>query len=674
MFVATLFAPRARGDVADTNGAMSTTHGNANRPATATGDTWAEIVDHVDNYRSEVLSDSQHDRFGPRMRELVLAAQPLSRVDARAMLGSLALMLADTDLGDCTVDESLSDANVAAWSNRVSSKRSSMRTMTNHVGRIARLQRVLRGLPGRIRKYGSGRLRPAGFSDEELLELVGAACGRGEHAARGFAVALGLGRLDVVSGTFTNEQGQWWLVQQNGSRQWVLGIVGEVAGSLGDCRVRDGDVAAFRAAASAAGIHVDVAKSRQTFRSLALDIAIPARQLLDGFALSFSAIESVLVHLGAVDVTAADVQAQLRGPKVAACALATTAHAATRPPSSGGSRERRMAKSRKVSYAAVQRLAAQIREQATQPTSLPDNLQQLVDTYEPIDLTTATWSAIRPVFLDVITRGQIRGIESFKKHRVVIAGFLAWLYEQHRPLDTSSTFTYQTIDAYYIDGLTGMEDSTRNDYRSRLKNLARKLNPGLESPIPASGGHVSVRAGYSTAEEAAIQRVALRQRRDEVRRRVCIIVGLAGGGGLDAIDIKHQHTSGIIDQGDDGIIVHIAGPKARTVVIRRSYEDLVRAGLEGLRASELVLRNSGRNTTNPVGLALDKAESFDDTPNIDVSRLRSTWLSWLMCEPVPLRIVLQVAGLKSARTLADLLPHLPASENDLGWLRDGSLT
>ncbi|CAB4600120.1 unannotated protein [freshwater metagenome] len=85
-----------------------------------------------------------------------------------------------------------------------------------------------------------------------------------------------------------------------------------------------------------------------------------------------------------------------------------------------------------------------------------------------------------------------------------------------------------------------------------------------------------------------------------------------------------------------------------------------------------MLRNTGREATNPVGRAVENIESFDDTPAIDVARLRSTWLSWLMSEPVPLRIVMHTAGLKSARTLADLLPHLPASSDDLGWLRDGS--
>ncbi|MFM2183251.1 MAG: hypothetical protein RJB61_1545, partial [Actinomycetota bacterium] len=218
----------------------------------------------------------------------------------------------------------------------------------------------------------------------------------------------------------------------------------------------------------------------------------------------------------------------------------------------------------------------------------------------------------------------------------------------------------------------GMDANTRNDYRSRLRNLAKKVNPGIDSPVIASAGHQAVRPGYTAPEEAAIKRVTLRQRIPEVRRRSCIAVGLAAGGGLDAIDIRHQLAEGIIDRGDDGILVHVGGPRPRTVVIRREYEELVRAGMTGLRQKELVLRNHGKGSTNPVGLALDRMEINGECPNIEVARLRSTWLTWLLHQPVPLRIVMQVAGLKSARTLGDLLPFLASEAGDIDYLRDGN--
>ena len=46
--------------------------------------------------------------------------------------------------------------------------------------------------------------------------------------------------------------------------------------------------------------------------------------------------------------------------------------------------------------------------------------------------------------------------------------------------------------------------------------------------------------------------------------------------------------------------------------------------------------------------------------DISTARLRSTWLLACMCAPIPLNVLLSTAGLRSARTLADLLPYCPA--------------
>ena len=54
---------------------------------------------------------------------------------------------------------------------------------------------------------------------------------------------------------------------------------------------------------------------------------------------------------------------------------------------------------------------------------------------------------------------------------------------------------------------------------------------------------------------------------------------------------------------------------------------------------------------------------------IEQSRLRATWLARLMTAAVPLQVVLTAAGLRSARTLADLLPHLPTDADAHSVLR-----
>lgn len=78
-------------------------------------------------------------------------------------------------------------------------------------------------------------------------------------------------------------------------------------------------------------------------------------------------------------------------------------------------------------------------------------------------------------------------------------------------------------------------------------------------------------------------------------------------------------------------------------------------------ASAPVLGRSAtrRNITTPVMESAVSAQA-DVTVDIEVNRLRATWLVAAMTAAVPLADLLAAAGLRSARTLTDLLPYCPA--------------
>lgn len=177
-----------------------------------------------------------------------------------------------------------------------------------------------------------------------------------------------------------------------------------------------------------------------------------------------------------------------------------------------------------------------------------------------------------------------------------------------------------------------------------------------------------MKAPYTTEEEAAITRYAFRQRHGATRRQLCIAVGLCGGAGGDSVDLRHARRHHI-EVTPDGIIVNFPGPRSRRVVVRRSYEALVFAGIEGLTPGQLLIGTTvGRK--NIVARIVEQAE-LHGAPHIEASRLRTTWLAWLMTRPVPLNVILDGAGLATARTLGDLLAYLPAGNPTA--LRDGNL-
>lgn len=64
-----------------------------------------------------------------------------------------------------------------------------------------------------------------------------------------------------------------------------------------------------------------------------------------------------------------------------------------------------------------------------------------------------------------------------------------------------------------------------------------------------------------------------------------------------------------------------------------------------------------KNVSGPVKANAKSAQGTG--VDIEVNRLRSTWLLSLLCAPIPLASVMAMAGLTSARTLGDLIAYAP---------------
>lgn len=100
--------------------------------------------------------------------------------------------------------------------------------------------------------------------------------------------------------------------------------------------------------------------------------------------------------------------------------------------------------------------------------------------------------------------------------------------------------------------------------------------------------------------------------------------------------------------------------------MRKHFEVLLRSALAGRTPGELLLGQK-QDRRNTAARAIERA-ALHNVPHIEPARLRATWLADVMTDPIPLALILQAAGLRSARTLSELLPHLDA------WLAHKSLT
>jgi hypothetical protein len=319
----------------------------------------------------------------------------------------------------------------------------------------------------------------------------------------------------------------------------------------------------------------------------------------------------------------------------------------------------------KPSRAAQKRLVAQLNAEAAAAANTPPDPWQssFLDSYVPLDVAPSTWAAIRGTHRDVMLAAHISNRDTFKNRNGELAHYLARRYDDGRSIAVADALTYQAIDEDSTRAADGLSDRSLSDRRSRLRKLAESANPGLQNlPRAASVGHVATKPPYSRSEEARIVRAAIRQRSPGARRNLCAAVGLCAGAGLDSSDLRYLTGGDVTDEGDEGIVVNVPGRKPRLVVVRRDYEELVRIGLDDIRPGGLALGKVA-SRRNIVGAVVENAELLDPrVPHIESNRLRNTWLCWALCQNVPLNVLLSAAGLKSARTLIELLPHLPEAD------------
>ncbi|MDP5182388.1 hypothetical protein QOZ88_07035 [Blastococcus sp. BMG 814] len=269
---------------------------------------------------------------------------------------------------------------------------------------------------------------------------------------------------------------------------------------------------------------------------------------------------------------------------------------------------------------------------------------------------------------ETLSRSRITGVDSIRKHITHVAYFLAWAQDHDLPL-SAETVVRRHVDEYARTGMPDSSEKSRADRRARLRWLADQLHPDQAPDRGVPIARPSIKPPYTSREMTQIRRVALTQPTAARRRQLCLCVGLGAGAGLDSQDLRHLTRSHVRDAADGGLNVDVAAPNPRSVTVLRDYEDLVRIGIAGFKPKTLLLGRK-EDRRNLAARAIGDAVVLGDVPHIEQSRLRATWLAQLMTGSVPLSVLLTAAGLRSARTLVDLLPHLPSTADAHRVLRD----
>jgi len=316
----------------------------------------------------------------------------------------------------------------------------------------------------------------------------------------------------------------------------------------------------------------------------------------------------------------------------------------------------------KISRAeARRRLAAAKAAAAEAKVPTPTDQQLAANAASGLPPTIA--ETVTAFIADTLARSTLTGEESKRKHATHLKHLAIYGVERNLPLTAEALLTTDCIDTY-IRRLDASE-TLRAQRRTRLLNLATNVNPGPTTPARlAPIGYIAHKPPYTPDEAVVIRRLALEQSTARRGRNLAAVVGVTAGCGGTSPDLRHLRTSQV-RQTPTGIHVTFSDP-ARTVVCRAFWEPVLEQAMSGADPTGLFY-GEREDRRNLGARAITNAELLDG-PRIEVARLRATWLADLMTDPVPLAVVLKASGLKTARTLAELMQHLEP------WMRHKGLT
>lgn len=315
-----------------------------------------------------------------------------------------------------------------------------------------------------------------------------------------------------------------------------------------------------------------------------------------------------------------------------------------------------MSTSKRPSKAEIRRRIRQRRQPAPPAPDLQPDIAEYVSGYTPRSIDDTRWAKVRPFVIDALARYEPTALESARQRLVALVSYADWAVDKGYDLTRATLLDHELIDAF--TDTADLAKTSATNYRSRLRGITNKVNPaGSGSSVSVTVAHRSVKPPYSETEQHALVRIARTQPNETTGRQMRASVGFGLGAGLDSVDVKRLYRRDVDDRGQEGIRIDVPGRRSRTVWVLRRYEDLVRTGLQDVRPGSLVVgKSEGRR--NVCSAVYARAVILGDAPEFQQSRMRTTWLATLLRNRVPLPVIMRAAGLTSARTLTDLVPHI----------------
>jgi hypothetical protein len=337
----------------------------------------------------------------------------------------------------------------------------------------------------------------------------------------------------------------------------------------------------------------------------------------------------------------------------------------------------RAAQARRAAATEVLNASTRLEPRLGNLPALAPLMAEAIAGFRPNQFTDSQWELVADATRQLATAYDPRNVKWVHTQMGVLARFCRWAVARPArgtstdPLRAAELLVEGLVEEYLAGPLATAPDGTRATVRSVLHRALRRLAP---ESAPQVISYQPVQPPYTAYECASWVRLARNQPTATYRRSMSAIVALGLGAGLAPGEQRTTSPDaifeGVLPGGITALFVKVGGASPRVVVVRAQYEDLLREALElhrkaGRKSSDPLygLSKTRRNVTGPV---TQRAKTALGTGvELNPARLRSTWLVAVMSADVPLGALLRASGLRTARTLVDLVKYCPEPDEEV---------
>jgi len=310
------------------------------------------------------------------------------------------------------------------------------------------------------------------------------------------------------------------------------------------------------------------------------------------------------------------------------------------------------------------------------PRGLSDEDRQTIHRYQPRTAVSAEhWAVIRDFVIEVMEETIVYSIATPDTYMAAVARYVDWCRRvMGLALNREEIFDRDLIAYYAMSATEHLNRNAKGSLRSRLLWVGDHLIPGGIRPRTMERlGRVPATAPYRSDEVSGLKMWAAAQGTAYMRHACWTGLTFGLGAGLTSLELAHLRREDV-QETEHGVIITITGGRSpREVAMLAEWEDyaLVLARCVGPGA-HIFKPDAPERSGAMAGYTYRRTKARPEGMQINLARMRITWMIRVLNAGCPVPVFLKVAGLNTMTGLEKIIPYLDdaTAEESAALLRD----